>query len=167
MDSKKRQPGDDYIGVERMTYGYKQYCANAGIDPRLYLTWCSMNWRCNNPRRKDYPHYGGRGVTVCQRWRTFANFEKDMGPHPGKGWTLDRVDNNQGYRPGNCRWASVTEQNRNRSHPLRPADVAKIRALYTGDVRRTRKGLTHQALADMFGVGKSTITNILHGNTWV
>jgi hypothetical protein len=71
--------------------------------------------RCFNHRTPRYKDYGGRGVTMCQRWKdSFAAFLADMGPRP-IGTTLDRWPNNDGhYEPGNCRWATVTEQNRNR-----------------------------------------------------
>lgn len=127
-----------------------------------------MNRRCNRqPGHKDYPHYAGRGIRVCNRWQVFEAFAADMGPHPGKGWTLERKKVTQGYRKSNCIWATMTAQNRNRRFPLRAPDVATIRKLYTGDVRRNRNGLSHQALADMYGVGRTTITNVLLGNTWV
>jgi hypothetical protein len=69
--------------------------------------------RCNNPNFTYYDNYGGRGITYCERWRSFANFFADMG-HPPRGKSLDRVDVNGNYEPGNCRWASVFEQARNK-----------------------------------------------------
>jgi len=79
----------------------------------IYWVWSAMIQRCTNPRNRQYKDYGGRGITVCDRWRTFINFAADMGPRPGS-LTLERVDNNQGYRPDNCKWVTRREQNSNK-----------------------------------------------------
>lgn len=71
-----------------------------------------MLQRCNHPSQQSYKYYGGRGITVCERWRTFENFLTDVGERPD-GRTLDRIDNERGYEPGNCRWATAREQRLN------------------------------------------------------
>jgi hypothetical protein len=76
------------------------------------MIWSSMVRRCTNPRNKAFPAYGGRGITVCDRWRDFTNFLADMGECP-EGLSIDRKDNDKGYEPGNCRWATQSEQCRN------------------------------------------------------
>jgi len=81
-------------------------------DTRTYKSWCSMIGRCFNPKDRSYPNYGGRGITVCERWLSFSNFIADMGDRP-IAHSLDRIDNEKGYVPGNCKWATRTEQNRN------------------------------------------------------
>ena len=96
--------------------------ARHGRVTRTYKTWLGMKDRCNNPNNRAYGNYGGRGITVCERWRGengFENFLEDMGTKP-KGLSLDRIDNNGNYEPGNCRWATSKQQARNyrRNHNI-------------------------------------------------
>lgn len=89
-------------------------------DTRTYHSWRSMRVRCNDATSHNYRHYGGRGIVVCDRWNSFANFFADMGERPA-GRTLDRINVNGNYEPGNCRWATASEQRRNRrdTQPIR------------------------------------------------
>lgn len=77
-----------------------------------YRSWISMRQRCQNQRLRQYADYGGRGIRVCERWQVFENFYADMGERP-EGCTLDRIDGNGNYEPGNCRWAPPKTQSRN------------------------------------------------------
>src|SRR5215471_14320347 len=93
-----------------------------------YRTWIDMKRRCFNPERKLWPRYGGRGITVCDRWLVFSNFLADMGEKP-KGLTLERVNNDGDYEPNNCKWGTPTEQSRNTcAVKLTDEQVARIQA---------------------------------------
>ena len=78
-----------------------------------YQAWQSMKNRCFNPNHKQYLHWGGRGITVCDRWLNFENFLVDMGSRPTAKHSLDRIDNNADYCPDNCKWSTRVEQQNN------------------------------------------------------
>jgi hypothetical protein len=83
---------------------------------KSYYIWQSMISRCYNPNHKSYDRYGGRGITVCESWRLeFKEFLSDMGPPP-EGKQLDRIDNNLGYSPQNCRWVTAKQNGNNRNN---------------------------------------------------
>lgn len=111
-------------------------------NPPYYHVWAGMLDRCRNPKSRAYADYGGRGIRVCERWKAYKNFAADMGPRPPR-MTLDRIDNNGNYEPGNCRWATKKEQQRNQR-----------RAVYV-----TIEGQRYRAieLADQSGLKSDTI----------
>lgn len=86
---------------------------DAGRECLEYRSWRAMKARCNDPSNKRWPQYGGRGIEVCERWSDFSLFLADMGSKPTPEHTLDRIDTNGNYEPGNCRWATGQEQMRN------------------------------------------------------
>lgn len=102
------------IGKTQLRHGQ---CVN-GTTP-TYQAWSTAIDRCENPKNRKYADYGGRGIKMCTKWRKdFAAFRKDMGDRPS-GRTLDRINNDGNYEPGNCRWATPSEQKMNRRNTIR------------------------------------------------
>lgn len=126
--------------------------------PRAYSSWYNMLNRCTNEDFPQYKDWGGRGITVCERWLEFPNFLTDMGERP-PGLTLDRIDNNGNYEPGNCRWTTPHEQQMNtRVFKLTPEMLAEIKRL-----RAT--GLTIQAISEHVGLHWNTVSRALSRKT--
>jgi hypothetical protein len=88
--------------------------ASGGSDSRTYRIWAGMKQRCLNPKTTHYGYYGGRGIKVCERWMDYRNFLADMGEAP-EGLSLDRINPDGNYEPGNCRWATDKVQANNKS----------------------------------------------------
>jgi hypothetical protein len=129
-------------------------------DSTEYRIWTLMWQRCTNKKLDAYKWYGARGISVCERWRKFENFLADMGERP-PGMTLDRFPNKDGhYEPGNCRWATATEQARNRSSARLTFDSALQIA------SEMLAGGSPTEIAKRFGCSKSLPREIASGRTW-
>ena len=104
-------------GCARRKGHIKHGGTKGGVRSPTWLSWTAMRQRCNNERHQNYANYGGRGIRVCARWNAsktgFAAFVSDMGKRP-EGCTLDRIDNDLGYEPGNCRWSTRQTQEANK-----------------------------------------------------
>ena len=146
-------------------------------DHPLYWLWHGMHQRCANPKHVSFASYGGRGISVCERWSKFDNFLADMGHRP-PGRSLDRINNDGNYEPSNCRWATTAEQlkNRRKAKPfardwpracgerqgqsvLKERDVVEIR-------RRFAAGEIKTSIAKSFGVTRQNIRSIVLKLTW-
>lgn len=106
-----------------------------GNTTGTYRSWSALNSRCRNPNHHAYPNYGGRGIKVCDRWRDFENFLEDMGERP-ENTTIDRIDNDGDYRPGNCRWATRAKQASNMSINIKVEVDGKT--LHLSEAARTK-----------------------------
>jgi hypothetical protein len=128
-----------------------------------YRSWRAMRNRCNNPHSTRWENYGGRGISICERWSTFENFYADLGekPEPKHLYSLDRwPDMNGNYEPGNCRWATDTDQARNkRSVKLTVEKATEIRSLRAS-------GVQNQDLAKQFGIHAATVSDVINNRSW-
>lgn len=115
-------------------------------------SWKKMKGRCLNPNNDHWESYGGRGITVCDRWMSFDNFYVDMGQPPSRDYTIDRIDNNGNYEPGNCRWATKREQSNNTRR--------------TAFVEYAGRNVTFRELEDLCGIPISILRARVVGLNW-
>jgi len=144
-----------------------------GLHP-LYPTWQQMMYRTSNPKHPRFKDYGGRGIVVCEQWRDVTTFIgwilANLGPRPD-GCTLDRIDNDRGYEPGNMRWATPAVQNRNQRKGTRPHGSAKALAKLTEEIvrqcrARRAAGEMPRTMAAEYGVSVPTMYKAITGRTW-
>lgn len=128
-----------------------------------YKAWRAMRSRCLSDRHPYYGRYGGRGIAVCERWlgaEGFDRFLEDMGRRPSRGHSLDRIDNNGGYEPSNCRWSNWHQQNRNRSCVILTADL--VQEIHG----RCEHGETQRSVADRLQISQATVSAVRTGKIW-
>ena len=136
----------------------KHNLKHGGRNERLYAVWQGMRYRCNNPNSKFFDRYGGRGISICEEWNDYAKFREWALKNgydenaPKGGCTIDRIDNDKGYSPDNCRWVSSKEQCNNRSsnHIIE----------YNGQSH------TLQEWADILGIRKDTLRRRIEAYQW-
>jgi hypothetical protein len=135
----------------KITHGHGRRGRNRS---RAYQVWAGIIQRCTNVNFKQYKEYGGRGIRVCARWRKFENFLADMG-EPPPSMSIDRIDNNRGYSPKNCRWATRREQQRNMrtSRWLTHAGKTKLLRVWAEEA-----GISFDCLRHRLKVGWSVAT---------
>ena len=147
-----------YQARSALKHGHAKHTSEGKASP-TYQSWLSMLARCRLPHRDTEQKYAMRGISVCERWFSFESFLSDMGKRPD-GKTLERIDNDGGYEPENCRWASPTEQARNRRN---------ARLNYNGALdiaKRMMAGESAKTLALEYGISESLPREIHKGRTW-
>lgn len=127
---------------------------------RTYRSWIAMKKRCTDPKSVGWKYYGGKGITIHPRWaKTFINFLEDMGECP-EGCSIERIDGNGNYEPGNCRWATQIEQSQNKSNiTLTELAVLEARELF-------EKGSSIPDLVERYGVKYHAMYQAVKGLSW-
>lgn len=133
-----------------------------------YRSWMAMLDRCRNPNNGSFHRYGGRGITVCQRWRrSYIAFLEDMGRRPSIAYTLDRIDNDGNYEPGNCRWATAKVQGRTVGRPGESNPSARLCLEQVRIIRRCLNlGMNQQEIAPVFSISQMSVSRIKTRATW-
>jgi len=125
-----------------------------------YRSWIKMIRRCTDPKQAGFKNYGGRGITVCKEWLSYTKFLADMGRKPSPKYTIDRINNDGNYEPGNCRWADPVEQRRKTRR-------SKVTAEIAADIRRRlAAGETRAAVAADLGLHAAHVSRIGSGQRW-
>lgn len=125
-----------------------------------FNVWRSARHRCTAPTSQAWKNYGGRGIRMCERWAgDFSAFLADVGPRPGDNYSIDRIDNDGNYEPGNCRWVTAKEQGRNTRNTTDLRTVNCIKLLL-------RQGVRRDVIIRSLGVNRSIVDRITSGETW-
>lgn len=161
---------EKYIYGHNLRHGHTQSCGCIRVEARTkhgksgtpeYRSYTNMLARCYSLKYRDHKYYAGRGITVCERWRdSIAAFITDMGPRPSPQHTLDRIDNDGNYTPDNCRWATPTEQSRNRQNTKLSAGLVRELRAWVASGGNLAKWARDK------GINISTATNAAAGRKW-
>jgi hypothetical protein len=154
---KKRSCGclrSDVVRARRTSHGHTA----GGKNSATYRTWRSMINRCLNPGNENYAYYGGRGISICDEWRSFDGFLEDMGERP-IDTCLDRRDPNGDYRKANCWWQPLSERNGNKRNTMGPETASLV-------IDDLRAGATPKSIAAARGLSLGAIKKIAAGKSW-
>lgn len=116
-----------------------------------WKVWARMRRRCYSPKYHCYDRYGGRGITICERWNEFNNFLADVGQRPGPDFSIERIDNDGNYEPSNCKWATKLEQCRNKSNTYTDEEDRIVRDAVA-------RGLNFKQAAELIGKSYSSVS---------
>lgn len=162
----------NYSMHHKKTGRIRPYCKDCGHkyskifiskNPPEYGVWNNIKSRCYIKSTRSYPLYGGRGITVCDRWKdSFKNFYSDMGPRPSQKHQIDRINNDGNYTPDNCKWSTPIENSLNRRGNKIQPDIAKeIRARYISEITTIIK------LSKEYNISKTHVSDIIQNKTHV
>jgi hypothetical protein len=141
-------------------FGLTHGNSRAGQITPEYVAWLAMRQRCLNPKRPVAKYYSNRGISISPEWQDPIIFLSDMGLKPSAEHTLGRINNDDGYSKENCRWETLTEQNRNRRS-------VKLTLVIAKEIRKSHEqGSSLRNLGAKFGVNKETIRKVVMGRTW-
>ena len=140
----------------------KRFTTHGLRKKRIYKIWVDMRTRCNNENSKSYYTYGNRGIKVCYSWNSsFENFYNDMKKGYNNSLTIERIDNDKGYFKENCRWATNTEQARNKNNNTLNEEIVKVIRYY---FNKKRYGVSR--IASAINICRSNVYHVVKNNTW-
>lgn len=132
-------------------------------NKNMHAVWHAMISRCQNQNNWRYKYYGARGISVCESWQNFDNYyewiNKNLGERPSKKHSLDRINNDGNYEPGNLRWADPSEQAKNKRGP-------KLNKQIVDQIRSDATTMSRKELSEKYGVAESMISRIINNKRW-